>query len=607
MPPCAAVVLSTVVLFALLFDSSAAAAAASSIDCGLQGTYKSGDASVAVGGTQVTFTAIADSQLLANYSGPVSATLTAAGVNTDAGDWFHLQLESIGCSCMAIRDGRLTLMEPESSCGSEYYNTTGAVFVGQVDSSSQPFCQLWILGVLGALLGTFLSTLGLGLQKLTHEKLKAAGRTNENYCKHPAWLLGLGCLVVDAILDVWTFGLAPASLLAPLASMVLVWNTITAPCLVGERLTKRGLLGTATIIAGSICATAYSQHSTPSYTQEDFDRRWRSPEVIIYEVIVLLTFTGGQLTLRYVRKKAQEGFDELVETSIDSSGVVLEGEEVDAAAPDADLDDAMTLHLQEGTRLYNIAQFVYAMLAGLLGGQSIMFAKTVVELLKTTFFGPDGSFVYNAFASWQFYLFLLALATILVTQTQVLNMALHNFDALNVIPIFITFYQVFGIFGGAIYYEEFASFGVEQAVLFPVGCCISFCGIIVLSRAPSAPVPSSEKASGDNSPAAGQTPTLTTSKADEEDRRERYRTRLASAVTGPMLGFLAAPKVSAPEGGSMKPARRQRQSIIADRVRRASSAPVQSGGLAVQLASEFGQASDGGGSKSESATAQMLA
>jgi hypothetical protein len=70
----------------------------------------------------------------------------------------------------------------------------------------------------------------------------------------------------------------------------------------------------------------------------------------------------------------------------------------------------------------------------------------VVELLKSTFFGPEGAFVYNAFASWPFYLFSCALICVLMTQTQVLNVAMHNFDSLNVIPIFITFYQVFGKF-----------------------------------------------------------------------------------------------------------------------------------------------------------------
>jgi hypothetical protein len=72
--------------------------------------------------------------------------------------------------------------------------------------------------------------------------------------------------VVDAVLDVWTFGLAPASLLAPMASMVLVWNVVTSPCLVGEKITKRGMTGTLIIISGSICATIFSQHDTPSYT-----------------------------------------------------------------------------------------------------------------------------------------------------------------------------------------------------------------------------------------------------------------------------------------------------------------------------------------------------
>jgi len=61
--------------------------------------------------------------------------------------------------------------------------------------------------------------------------------------------------------------------------------------------------------------------------------------------------------------------------------------------------ESMALNYAEGSREYNIAQFVMAMMSGMLGGQSIIFAKTVVELLKATFFGPEGD-TYNAFGTY---------------------------------------------------------------------------------------------------------------------------------------------------------------------------------------------------------------
>ena len=93
-----------------------------------------------------------------------------------------------------------------------------------------------------------------------------------------------------------------------MASMVLVWNVVTAPCLVGEKVTKRGLLGTAVIITGSICATIFSQHDTPNYSLDDFAQRWSSPEVIIYEILVITIFIAHKIGLRQMQIQNSKQF-----------------------------------------------------------------------------------------------------------------------------------------------------------------------------------------------------------------------------------------------------------------------------------------------------------
>ena len=462
--------------------------------------------------------------------------------------WYELEYPTIGCGLAKINSGEIELTKPlPNGCATEW-PTADVAFSGSAIDGSQTFCDLWIFGVFGALIGTFLSTLGLGLQKLTHEKLKAEGKEIENYCHHPTWLAGIGCLVIDAVLDVWTFGLAPASLLAPMASMVLVWNVVTAPCLVGEKVTKRGLLGTAVIITGSICATIFSQHDTPNYSLDDFAQRWSSPEVIIYEILVITIFIAHKIGLRQMQIQNSKQF---VGDGDDNDTDHFD----DPATMDADVDaidekqiDSMTLNYEEGSKPYLIAQFVMAMVSGMLGGQSIIFAKTVVELLKATFFPAEGSdMTYNAFASFPFYIFLGCLICVLMTQTQVLNVAMHNFDSLNVIPIFITFYQVFGVIGGAIYYQEFNDFSVEQAFMFPIGCSISFVGIYILSKAPEENDMAMERMVDEDEESSSSTSNVTkngtraspalTSGGTAMSPRERYRSRFSSVAAGPMLSF----------------------------------------------------------------------
>ena len=327
--------------------------------------------------------------------------VTTVAVTTTSHDWLEVVYASNGGCSLAKVDGvDLELTAPQSECAKEWPSTTDVAFTGKAVEGTQLFCDLWIFGVLGALVGTFLSTLGLGLQKLTHEQLKAEGKEIENYCNHPTWLLGIGCLVVDAVLDVWTFGLAPASLLAPMASMVLVWNVVTSPCLVGEKLTKRQLVGTLIIISGSILATIFSQHDTPSYTLEDFGQRWSSAEVIVYEIIVVCTFFGSKYGLhrmasnmkarQFVDEDGEDGEDGEAPSAASPSDIAVDLDEntedletmaaaASANGPDLQKIDSMTLPYVEGTREYKIAQFVLAMVSGMLGGQSIIFAKTVVS------------------------------------------------------------------------------------------------------------------------------------------------------------------------------------------------------------------------------------
>lgn len=472
---------------ALLLLLFRAAAAADSV-CQLQGTFldnthagAAGDtASVRVAGAAVTFSGgLAALGFTAN--GSLTATSTAHG-------WYEMVLPTAtppSCFLARVTGADLELTAPRALPCDTAWAADGAAFSGAAVAGTQQFCDLWILGVFGAILGTFLSTMGLGLQKLTHEKLKAEGKQVENYCQYPLWVLGIACLAVDAVLDVWTFGLAPASLLAPMASMVLVWNGLIAYCLVGERLTQKAALGTVVIITGSVCATIFSQHDTPSYSLADFGQRWSSAEVIVYQILVVVIFVGGQLYLRRLKKSVEENLDAYAaQVDDDDDGTSLEesasgsrsgsmgglasasaikisldspsaaGASKDDAETEADLEaaaaaasgkaealasaDKMHLPYLPGTKPYMYAQGVYAMVAGMLGGQSIIFAKTVVELLKSSFFAAEGSEYYMAFASFPFYVFLACLIGNLMIQTQLLNMAMHNFDSLTVIPIFIT-------------------------------------------------------------------------------------------------------------------------------------------------------------------------
>jgi hypothetical protein len=397
-------------------------------------------------------------------------------------------------------------------------------FRGNLVAGTEEFCALSIVAVLVAATGSFCSTLGMNLQKLTHDRLEKEGNHNANPFKQPVWLMGLFFIVFDAaVLDVVTFGMASASLLAPLASLVLVWNIFLAPLMLGEALDKPGLAATAVIISGTVMASAAAPHVSPVFSPDFLAARFGSPEVVVYLATVATILASMWYRIDLIRRtntttrecvenlldanageKLNNALDSVTEDSASTDGVKLRIDRqgsrnswgtIDDAGKGSSDDDTKALgdftekeaesfeklELSNNSFDYKFMRFGCGFLAGLLGGQSVLFAKLVIELLKTSIFGASQNIEYMCFADFKFYIYLAVLVFVLVTQMNILNVGLKHFDSLVIIPLMITFYNVFGIVGGGIYYQEFNNFTPWQIVLFPCGVLISFSGIYLLA------------------------------------------------------------------------------------------------------------------------------
>ena len=153
--------------------------------------------------------------------------------------------------------------------------------MGQVASRRKP-CLLGCRSIFALLC----VTVGLAQAEGVHKRLldQSSAASKKKYYQVPLWWFALCLIISDAFIDMATFGMAPQSLLAPLGAASLVWNTLLAPCLLGERLGKIELLGTFIIIVGATLAVAFSNHETPTYTMPDIHDLWSAPLMICYEV-----------------------------------------------------------------------------------------------------------------------------------------------------------------------------------------------------------------------------------------------------------------------------------------------------------------------------------
>ena len=90
----------------------------------------------------------------------------------------------------------------------------------------------------------------------------------------------------------------------------------------------------------------------------------------------------------------------------------------------------------------------------------------------------------NLFLHWQSYLVLSGMGTCIYLQIKWLNEALMLFDSLYVVPVFQSFWILFSVLSGMMYFGEYNEIFATGATapLFPLGLGITIFGVYILSQ-----------------------------------------------------------------------------------------------------------------------------
>lgn len=156
-----------------------------------------------------------------------------------------------------------------------------------------------------------------------------------------------------------------------------------------------------------------------------------------------------------------------IETSSDGKAGVLPAE-----TPHGDESGHKILVDFIDPELRTLHGFLYSSLGGIVGSPSVLFGKTLAELLKT----PG-----DALTSYQMYLILICMVCTLLLQLRYLNMGLAYHAALLVVPIYQSFWVIGSIIAGGVYFKEFAAFDLLGGSMFCLGVIIALSGIYVLT------------------------------------------------------------------------------------------------------------------------------
>lgn len=165
----------------------------------------------------------------------------------------------------------------------------------------------------------------------------------------------------------------------------------------------------------------------------------------------------------------------------------------------------------EYQKFFKFHRFSYACISGIAGAQSVLFAKTCVELLMKFFKGGD-----FPLADWFTWVILVCMGSTIGLQIFWLNCGLARWDSLYNIPIFQSFWITVSAIGGGVFYEEFNGFSVLQWIMFPLGVCITVFGVYMLTQ--TAPASTADKKSAEKISGAEETLPLLDNDVDGKRR-----------------------------------------------------------------------------------------
>eukprot|EP00547_Thalassionema_nitzschioides_P000843 CAMPEP_0194199308 /NCGR_PEP_ID=MMETSP0156-20130528/376_1 /TAXON_ID=33649 /ORGANISM="Thalassionema nitzschioides, Strain L26-B" /LENGTH=302 /DNA_ID=CAMNT_0038924189 /DNA_START=285 /DNA_END=1193 /DNA_ORIENTATION=- len=260
-------------------------------------------------------------------------------------------------------------------------------------------------------------------------------------------------------------GFAPAALLSCMSAMTLVFNMVLAPALCGEVVSRKDLSVNGIVMVGTIMAVWFGPHSTPSYNLQELQGFWASTGFTLY-AIGLLLWMGVLL---------------FVHTSLRKE------------------DSAMFQNMDKTTRS-QVLRFTYPALAGSIGGNTAIYAKASVELIKTTIAGN------NQFIYFGTYVILALVVLCLSGQLYFLNSGLARYESLFVVPVYQVFWMSATILGALFFFQEIQHLSTSHVIFFVLGVTISVFGILLHSTRASPADKEVDSGAGDYVPAAEVTP-----------------------------------------------------------------------------------------------------
>lgn len=264
-----------------------------------------------------------------------------------------------------------------------------------------------------------------------------------NYTKQRVWQLGFFLTILGSFFDFAALAFAAQSIVAPLGSLTLVCNTIFAPCMLGEEIRRQDIFATFAIILGSSIAVATASHQDDFIDTSDLFELFTQGRFVAYIVVVCGVIAALRYAVFWARRiKKTQGRERYLQ-------------------------------------VVKYHRFCYAAAAGVMGAQSVLFAKCTAQLLANTIAGKGIMFVHP----WTYFV-LLMLGLTIFFQVKWLNSGLRLFPSVVIVPTFQSFWILVSVLSGMAFFGEYKAFAAAEwkGGLFGVGILLTIAGVYMLSQ-----------------------------------------------------------------------------------------------------------------------------
>ncbi|KAI6700908.1 hypothetical protein NL676_015232 [Syzygium grande] len=246
------------------------------------------------------------------------------------------------------------------------------------------------------------------------------------------WRVGILFFFLGNCLNFISFGYAAQSLLAALGSIQFVSNIAFAYFVLNKMVTVKYSLG-------NIFLVAFGNHQSPVYTPEQLAEKYSNITFLFYCVILVLIVALHHAVYRR---------GELL--------IAVAGQEL-------------------RPYWHMLLPFSYAIVSGAVGSCSVLFAKSLSNLLRLAM---SSSYQLHSWFTYSMLLLFLSTAGFWMTR---LNEGLSLFDAILIVPMFQIAWTFFSICTGFVYFQEYQVFDALRTTMFILGMTSVFVGISLLA------------------------------------------------------------------------------------------------------------------------------